>query len=217
MSPTHFVRLSQSVHLDLEWWFQFAKQWNGKAMIYRRPKELAQGLLVSDASGSWGCGAFFCDKWFQLEWAGNLKNTHISVKELVPITAIWGPEWSMESIEVKCNNAAVVAVLNSGSNRNPESGLLSQGSILGPLLFLIYIGDNLTSHSRLFADNCVIYREISESSGCSTMQEDLARVYEWTKKWQLALNRKAICISNKRRPPMHAYRPTMSQWNGRHF
>ena len=68
---------------------------------------------------------FFRDKWFQLEWAGNMKNAHISVKELVPITAIWGPEWSMESIEVKCDNAAIVAVLNSGSNRNPESGLLS--------------------------------------------------------------------------------------------
>ena len=63
----HFVRLNQSARSDLEWWFQFAKQWNGKAMIYHRPKELAQGMLVSDASGSWGCGPFFRDKWFQLE------------------------------------------------------------------------------------------------------------------------------------------------------
>ena len=71
------------------------------------------------------------------------------------------------------------------------------------------IGYNLTSHSRLFADDCAIHREISESSGCSTMQEDLARVYEWNQKWQLALNLskcKDIRISNKRRPPMHAYR-----------
>ena len=53
----------------------------------------------------------------------NLKNGHISIKELVPITvaaAIWGPEWSTRITEVKCDNAAVVAVLNSGSSRNPE-------------------------------------------------------------------------------------------------
>ena len=106
----YFVRFNQSARSDLEWWFQFAKQWNGKAMIYCRQKELSQGTLVSDASGSWGCGAFFRDKSFQLEWAGNLKNVHISVKELAPIAvaaAIWGPEWSTRSIEVKCDNAAV--------------------------------------------------------------------------------------------------------------
>ena len=68
------------------------------------------------------------------------------------------------------------------------------------------IGYNLTSHSRLFADDCAIHREISESSGCSTMQEDLARVYEWThgQKWELALNLNVRHL-NKRRPPMHAY------------
>ena len=117
----YFVRLNQSACSDLEWWFQFAKQWNGRAMIYRRQKELSQGTLVSDASGSWGCGAYFQDKWFQLEWAGNLKNAHILTKELVPIAiaaAIWGPEWSDHRSQ--CDNAAVVAVLNSGNSRDPE-------------------------------------------------------------------------------------------------
>ena len=118
----YFVCLNQSARSDLRW-FQFAKQWNGKAMIYCRQKEVAQGTLVSDASGSWGCGAFFRDKWFPLKWAGNLKNAHISVKKLVPITvaaAIWGPDWFTRYIEVKCNNAAVVAVLNSGSSREKQ-------------------------------------------------------------------------------------------------
>ena len=34
--------------------------------------------------------------------------------------AIWGPDWFTRYIEVKCDNAAVVAVLNSGSSRDPE-------------------------------------------------------------------------------------------------
>ena len=124
----HFVRLNQTARSDLEWWFYFAKQWNGRAMIYRRQKDYCQGTMVSDASGGWGCGAFFLDKWFQLEWAGNLEGAHITIKELVPIAiaaAVWGPEWSGQNIKVKCDNAAVVAVLNSGSSKDPDvNGLL---------------------------------------------------------------------------------------------
>ena len=36
-----------------------------------------------------------------------------------------------------------------------------QGTVLGPLMFLLYINDiseNLTSHIRLFADDCIMYR-----------------------------------------------------------
>ncbi len=74
---------------------------------------------------------------------------------------------------------------------------------------LLDIGDNLDSPSRLFADDSVIYREISESADCAAVQEDLARLYNWTQKWQLALNLskcKVICISNKRKPPTYTYR-----------
>ena len=119
----HFVRFNQTARFDLEWWFYFAKQWNGRAMIYRRQKDYCQGTMVLDASGGWGCGAFFLDKWFQLEWAGNLEGAHITIKELVPIAiaaAVWGPEWSGQNIQVKCDNAAVVAILNSGSSKDPD-------------------------------------------------------------------------------------------------
>ena len=119
----HFVRLNQAARSDLEWWCQFANQWNGKAMMYRRSRDLLQGMLVSDASGGWGCGAFYKDSWFQLQWAGNLEGSHITTKELVPIAiaaAVWGPKWRGQNIEVKCDNAAVVAIINSGSCKDPE-------------------------------------------------------------------------------------------------
>ena len=86
-----------------------------------------------------------------------------------------------------------------------------QGSVLGPLLFIIYINDisaNLDSKISLFADDCAIYREVSDLSDCSVLQHDLNTISSWTNKWQLKLNTdkcKVMQITNKRNPIIFPY------------
>ena len=63
-----------------------------------------------------------------------------------------------------------------------------QGSVLGPVLFLIFINDlpdNIRSSVRLFADDCVLYRNIHSRQDCLTLQEDLTSLGQWEADWQM--------------------------------
>ena len=54
---------------------------------------------------------------FHFRWFDSWQNINIAVKELLPIvmaTAIWGKEWSGQSVRCWCDNEAVVAVVNTG-------------------------------------------------------------------------------------------------------
>ena len=89
---------------------------------------------------------------------------------------------------------------------------MPQGSVLGPLLFLLYIDDihRSVSHSSvlLFADDIALYKEVKSPSDQSMLQDDLSKVFEWSCKWQLNLNPskcETICISYKRSPPPASY------------
>ena len=66
-----------------------------------------------------------------------------------------------------------------------------QGSVLGPVLFLIFINDlpdNIRSSVRLFADDCVLYRNINSLTDCQILQEDLNSLAQWETDWQMKFN-----------------------------
>ena len=54
----HHVRLKTSFRSDLEWWAVFLPQWNGVSMMSVPRKAKPGVIIVSDASGNWGCGAY---------------------------------------------------------------------------------------------------------------------------------------------------------------
>lgn len=63
-----------------------------------------------------------------------------------------------------------------------------QGSVLGPLLFVIYINDLpdcVSSSSYLFADDTKVLRKINSESDAKQLQDDIDALHEWSKKWLL--------------------------------
>ena len=66
-----------------------------------------------------------------------------------------------------------------------------RGTVLGPLLFSLYINDiteDIDSELRLFADDCVCYREIKNTEDTVKLQEDIDRLGCWARSWGMSIH-----------------------------
>ena len=88
---------------------------------------------------------------------------------------------------------------------------IPQGSVLGPILFVIFINDMpemIESMCQLFADDAKIFRSVNlrDNDGNMKLQADLHQVWRWSEKWQLPFNTgkcKVLHIGNNN--PCHRY------------
>ena len=80
--------------------------------------------------------------------------------------------------------------LEEGIGKSVLSGV-PQGSVLGPILFLIYINDlddDITSKVLKFADDTKVFRKIKSDADRQHLQDDLNKLIEWSEKWQMLFN-----------------------------
>ena len=84
-----------------------------------------------------------------------------------------------------------VVVDGESSSKTPVKSGVPQGTVLGPLMFILYINDiakDTTSNIRLFADDCLLYRVIRCDMNTQELQRDLTQLCHWATKWQMSFN-----------------------------
>ena len=108
---------------------------------------------------------------------------------------IVGPLWSWFK-DYLTNRLHYVEMDGASSSLLPVLSGVPQGSILGPLLFLIYINDLplsiLNSSTYLFADDTKFFKSIMSFAD---IQKDIDSVSMWCQEWKLQLNlNKCVCV-----------------------
>ena len=66
-----------------------------------------------------------------------------------------------------------------------------QGSVLGPILFLVYINDleeGVTGNILKFADDTKLFTKTKEIGDKQNLQDDIDKLVKWSEKWQMLFN-----------------------------
>ena len=96
----------------------------------------------------------------------------------------------------------------------PVTSGVPQGSVIGPLLFLLYINDIAANvdpqiEIRLFADDCLLFCRVKSAHEQSLLNESLNKIYDWCVAYDMEINfDKSVCMSvtTKQSPLQFTYK-----------
>ena len=111
------------------------------------------------------------------------------------------------------NRTQRVVVEGAASSWSPVTSGVPQGSILGPMLFLLFINDLSdvipeSTSTGLYADDAKLYRKISTPEDCSQLQEALSCADVWSKDNNINFNStkcKILTFSRRKTPFLFEY------------
>ena len=84
-----------------------------------------------------------------------------------------------------------VVVDGEVSSWKPVLSGVPQGSVLGPILFLVYIDDleeGVTGNILKFADDTKLFRKTKDIGDKQNLQDDIDKLVKWSEKWQMLFN-----------------------------
>ena len=87
-----------------------------------------------------------------------------------------------------------------------------QGSVIGPILFLIYINDlpdEVGATVRLFADDTIMYMALTNANDATSLQQDLDKLASWEEKWKMSFHPQkcsVLRITRSKSPMIYNYK-----------
>ena len=89
------------------------------------------------------------------------------------------------------NRSQCVILDGHKSDSLPVTSVIPQGSVLGPILFLLFINDlpeSIDCSVSLFADDTLLYQEVANNNDLETFQENLNSLGTWATRWGMDFN-----------------------------
>ena len=132
------ICLTTEFHRDLNWFNTFLSSYNGVTFY---DNNQIHATIALDACLS-GLGAVYKDMVYALPIPRGFENytiVHLEMLNIMVALKVWGQHWSNKCVEIKCDNLAVVSVLQEGKARDPLLATFARNIWLLTSLFNIQL------------------------------------------------------------------------------